>query len=144
MSRTPEWKAWHSIKDRCLNEDAENYPRYGGRGISVHPAWLAEPGGFESFFAEVGLRPSTKHSLERKENGGNYEPGNVVWATAKEQANNRRTNRVVEFEGERLTLAQWAERKGISADTLFTRLVTRRWSTARALLTPARSYRRAA
>jgi hypothetical protein len=87
MSYAPEYKAWKSLKRRCLNPSSQAYRLYGARGISVHPAWITS---FEAFFDHVGPRPSPKHSIDRIDNDGNYEPGNVRWATAKQQASNRR------------------------------------------------------
>ncbi|MET8113722.1 hypothetical protein [Streptomyces prasinus] len=72
---------------RCENPNNHAYARYGGRGISVHPEWRAN---FGAFLRDVGRRPSPDLSLDRIDNDGNYEPGNVRWATAKQQANNRR------------------------------------------------------
>lgn len=87
MINTPEYQAWSAMKDRCLNPKSSNYPRWGGRGIKVHPEWA---GDFMAFYLDVGPRPTPKHSLDRIDNDGNYEPGNVRWATKKEQADNRR------------------------------------------------------
>jgi hypothetical protein len=82
------WRVWKHIIDRCGNPDDKAYPYYGGRGISIHPAWAES---FDAFLAGVGPRPSSQHSLDRfPASAGNYEPGNVRWATAKEQAASRR------------------------------------------------------
>jgi hypothetical protein len=90
---------WVAMKYRCFNPKCRWWPNYGGRGITVSPRWLGKDG-FEHFMADVGKRPSRKHSLDRKNNDGNYEPGNVRWATPKAQANNRRNNTVRSVEEE--------------------------------------------
>lgn len=91
-NETPEFKAWLAMKGRCYNPNFRNYKNYGGRGISVCKRWLKN---FENFLADVGLRPSPQHSLDRIDNNGNYCPENCRWATAKEQTTNRRNNRIV-------------------------------------------------
>jgi hypothetical protein len=89
MYGTPEYTAWNNAKKRCSNPMHPQWPYYGGRGIKFLFT------SFERFFAELGPRPSPQHSLDRKDNDGNYEPGNVRWATAKEQSNNRRPRKAV-------------------------------------------------
>lgn len=84
---SPEYRAWLGMKARCYNSNELKYKDYGGRGIVVCARWLDN---FENFLADVGLRPSANYSLGRIDNSGNYEPANVTWHTAKEQANNRR------------------------------------------------------
>jgi len=84
--RTAEYLAWVNLRNRCSNPRVHNYHRYGGRGITVCPEWLHS---FENFFAAVGKKPTPKHSIDRINNDGNYEPGNVRWATKSEQAYNR-------------------------------------------------------
>ena len=85
--RTPEYGIWCSMVKRCENPNHPRYADYGGRGIGIHPEWRAD---FAAFLRDVGRRPSPELSLDRIDNDGNYEPGNVRWATAKEQAANRR------------------------------------------------------
>lgn len=81
------YRAWTSMKSRCLTPSAGNYSRYGAKGVRVCDEWQRS---FEAFADHVGEPPTPKHTLDRKNPFGNYEPGNVRWATPKEQANNRR------------------------------------------------------
>ena len=88
MHRTPEYGAWTHMIDRCRNPKSKSWRNYGGRGISVCESWVRS---FASFFSYVGTRPSNLHSLDRfPNNDGNYEPGNVRWATISEQRANKR------------------------------------------------------
>jgi hypothetical protein len=83
---SPEYRAWRGMHTRCKNQNVKEYKYYGGRGIKIDPRWNA----FENFLADVGLRPHSGLSLDRINNEGNYEPGNVRWATRSEQRRNRR------------------------------------------------------
>lgn len=84
---TPEFRAWANMLQRCENPNWPRYADYGGRGIKIHQAWRTN---FETFLADVGARPSRNHSLDRIDNNGNYEPGNVRWATRSQQQRNKR------------------------------------------------------
>jgi hypothetical protein len=84
---TPEYKIWTSINRRCTNPNEDNYKYYGAMGVTVSPLWRHD---FPAFLAHVGPRPSPKHSIDRINPWGHYEPGNVRWATALEQRHNRR------------------------------------------------------
>ncbi|GGF26373.1 hypothetical protein [Hymenobacter cavernae] len=104
-----ENKTWFGIKARCYNPNAEKYPQYGERGITVCERWLDS---YEDFLLDMGRAPTKDHSIERIDVNGNYEPSNCRWATAKEQANNKTTNVFLELNGVIKTLAQWAETLG--------------------------------
>jgi hypothetical protein len=86
-TKTVEFRIWQGLIQRCTNPHAPAWKNYGGRGIRVCETWLNS---FESFLADVGLRPHPSLTLDRKDNDGNYEPGNVRWATRLEQTRNRR------------------------------------------------------
>lgn len=116
-SNTPEYMVWRSMKKRCILQSHYSYKLYGGRGISICSRWLV----FENFLSDMGDRPSKDHSLERVDVNGNYEPSNCVWATAKEQANNRTNNIKIDFEGQSMTLANLAVKVGIHRMTIYWR-----------------------
>ena len=116
---TPEYQAWWAMCSRCYDEDNPSYKDYGARGIVVWHSWIKS---FLAFYQEVGPRPSREHSLDRIDNDGPYAPGNCRWATAEEQANNRRTNIRYDFEGKSLTLTELAKATGICKSTLWARL----------------------
>jgi hypothetical protein len=117
--KTPEYKPWESMRARCNNPNRPCYDRYGGRGIKVCERW----NDFSNFLEDVGPRPSPQHSLDRYPNvNGNYEPGNVRWATPKEQARNRRNNHFLTFNEETHTIAEWEEIKGWKTGVIKIRL----------------------
>ena len=126
------YQSWCCMKRRCYDQNFAGYSRYGARGITVHPTWIDS---FQKFLNDVGERPTKDHSLDRFPNkNGNYEPGNVRWATAKEQSNNKTTNRLLSFRGEERTVSQWADGLGISDKALRDR-IKRGWSLEEALST---------
>lgn len=132
---TPEYRAYRSMITRCTNSNRREWKRYGGRGITVCERWRES---FAAFFADLGPRPSPKHSLDRFPNkNGNYEPGNVRWATTFEQANNKGDNHILEYRGEQKTMAEWAKLMGISLQTLANRINRSGWTVEKALtMTP--------
>lgn len=126
---TPEYRAWEHIIKRCCNPNVICYRNYGGRGIKVCAAWRHD---FASFLAHIGPKPSSEYSIDRIDNNGDYEPGNVRWAKRTTQARNTRANRMIEFRGERRCLTEWAEILGINLYTLHGRLNKRGWDVERA------------
>ena len=101
--------------DRCENPNSSTWKNYGGRGIYVDPVWRNDPVAFIEF---MGPRPSENHSVDRVDVDGPYAPWNCVWATPEDQANNRRNNVLLTFEGRTQTNAQWAREIGVSSTTL--------------------------
>lgn len=114
--------SWTGMLGRCLDPKNERYAGYGGRGIGVCGEWLS----FERFYADMGDRPAG-YSIERKDNNGNYEPGNCKWATPREQMNNTRRNVYIEHQGQRRTIAEWSRVTGLKTGTIRARL-RRKWS----------------
>jgi len=129
---TRTYYTWQGVKSRCMNERDPNYPRYGGRGITMCDRWRDS---FEAFLEDMGEKPVGTW-IERVDNERGYEPENCVWATPQEQNNNRRDSRFLEFNGRSQTMAQWAREVGVPYKTVFTRLSSG-WSIERALTEPA-------
>lgn len=134
---TPEWLAWALMKYRCLDPNHPAYPRYGGRGITVCDQWRES---YENFLADMGRRPTPKHTLERIDNDKGYEPDNCRWATRTEQARNRSDTRWVVVNGVRMSAAEAADRAGMPRGLIWQRLKYG-WSVDRALSTPKKLYR---
>lgn len=104
---------------RCTNPNRKKFAIYGARGISVCARWRES---FDAFLLDVGPRPGRGFSLDRIDVNGNYEPGNVRWASDTEQSRNRRTNTVIAHGGRTLTVQEWAERHGVKYQTAWARL----------------------
>ena len=124
-----EYSTWARIKRRCFKESNLDYDRYGGRGITMCKEWADN---YESFLNDVGRRPSPNHSIDRIDNNGNYEPGNVRWATRSEQARNKRCNVNITCYGVTMCLAAWSETVGIHVNTLQNR-INKGWAIDKAL-----------
>lgn len=134
LSYTPEYRAWQQMRLRCTNPQHAAWADYGGRGITVCERWLTSPA---AFLADMGPKPSPAHELDRIDNDGGYHPGNCRWVLRKQNDRNRRSNRHLEHQGERRTIAEWSERSGVPVDTLSYRLKAG-WSVSAALTTPVR------
>ncbi len=128
-SHTKEHQAWLAMKRRCYKKDCKEYIRYGGRGIQVCDQWLKS---FENFFKDLGEAPTSKHSIDRIDNDDNYKPNNCRWATAKEQANNRRTNILVHD----MTLMEYCQEHDLNYRIINQRITRDHWPIDKAITTP--------
>lgn len=128
---SPEYRAWEHIIQRITNPKCKCFANYGGRGLGLAPSWRS----FESFFRDMGRRPTPQHSIERRDNNKGYFPDNCYWATLNEQARNKRNNHWVTFNGRTQHLSAWATETGIGSGTLHYR-ITRGWSLERAFSAP--------
>lgn len=126
---TPTHKSWTSMHARCTYPGTNGYHNYGGRGIGVCERWEK----FENFLSDMGERPRGT-TIERKDQNGNYEPSNCVWATNGEQARNRRNNHLIEFQGITKCLSDWASDIGVTPTTLMKRIAS--WTLGDALTRP--------
>jgi len=131
-TKTPVYRAWRGIKERCKNPHDKRWGYYGGRGITVCDRWSS----FENFYADMG-DPPPGTSLDRIDNNGPYSPENCRWATSKQQQRNKRNNRIVSYNGESLPISEWCEKLSIGYQVLYFR-ITHGWSIERALLQPIR------
>lgn len=117
---TPEYRSWQAMLARCYNQNSTHFKDYGGRGIFVCDGWRHS---FESFFIDLGIRPSMSHTLDRfPNNDGNYEPGNCRWATRQEQARNRRSGFLITLDGVTKCAAEWEILKGLPTTILYKRI----------------------
>lgn len=118
MTSSSAYGTWRSMMERCYAPDYSNYENYGGRGIQVCDRWH-DP---RSFLEDMGEPPSDAHTLDRIDVNGHYEPQNCRWATPKQQARNRRNNRLLTWRGKTQCVAAWAEELGIPYEALRMRL----------------------
>jgi hypothetical protein len=131
--RSAEHRIWCGIIARCElpSIGKKIWPYYGGRGIKVCKRWRNS---FQAFLTDMGSRPSPKHSIERRDRDGDYEPSNCYWATKTQQMRNRSNNHLLTFNGETFTMAEWAERLKINPRTIQSRFL-RGWCVERILTT---------
>lgn len=134
--KPPAYRSWAAMIQRCHNEKCKDYPNYGGRGIKVCQLWRDS---FDAFFLMVGPRPNITDTLDRIDSNGNYEPGNVRWASREEQTRNQRSNINVEIDGVTKTVSEWTEEDWctVSKFTVYKRL-KRGWEPLRALREPVK------
>lgn len=119
--RSGEYGVWNQMIQRCYNQKQKKYASYGARGIQVCNRWRGK-GGFANFIADMGPRPTDLHTLDRINNDGNYEPENCRWATKSEQARNRRSSRIIAFNGQSMTVAEWSEKTGVARHNIHARI----------------------
>ena len=134
MTGTPEYIAWKHMKSRCFNFNHKRYLDWGGRGITVCDHWKNS---FENFLADMGSRPTAKHSLDRINNDADYFPKNCRWATKAEQQNNTRYNRLITIGCVTLNIMQWTKEMGFKQNVIYDRLKDG-WSEFDAVMTPVR------
>ena len=136
LVNTRLYHIYHSMKARCYRKNSSDYNRWGARGIKICDEWLKDFINFYKWAMENGYQEGL--SIDRIDNSKGYSPENCRWATAKEQANNTRRNRILVFNGEKHTLAEWAEIVGIDKNILGNRIITSGWSVEKALTTPVK------
>jgi hypothetical protein len=130
MTTAPEYGVWSAMKGRCLNQRDNRWATHGARGIRVCDRWLES---FENFYADMGPRPSPSLSIERKDNNGDYTPENCVWATDREQADNRRTTLKITIDGRVQSLKAWCRELSIPYLRTWKRLYKSGWTLEKAL-----------
>lgn len=130
----PEYDIWLGMKGRVHNPNNKRFKFYGGRGITICQQWLDS---FENFYRDMGQRPHPKLTLHRVNNNGNYCPENCVWATKKVQNREKTNTHWQTYQGERKSLADWADITGINYTALHQRLRAG-WSVERAFTTPVK------
>lgn len=140
MSKLPEYRKWLAMRNRCVHP---RWIHHHGKGVSVCAEWAND---FPAFYAHIGPVPGPGYSIDRWPDAmGNYRPGNVRWATAKQQANNRSSNRMVVYRGEEMSLSEAVDAAGnvVSARLAWVRLDWN-WDVNEAMETPPRqgNYRR--
>lgn len=140
MKHTPIYDIWCGIIQRCTSPNHKAYANYGGRGISICDEWRHDFQAFYDYVSQLDRYGSPEYTLDRADNNGNYEPGNLRWSTDNEQARNKRNNRLLTFNDKTQCVAAWAEEIGISASALHLRIFRRGWSVERALTTPIVSH----
>jgi hypothetical protein len=133
-SASPEYFLWKAMIARCENEKNNRFDRYGAKGISVCKEWH----NFEQFLSDMGRRPSLSHTIDRIDNLVGYKPGNCRWATYGEQAENRRSTRLIDYQGRIQSITAWAREVGLPAGAVNIRIVRLGWSIDRALTEPVR------
>lgn len=140
LRKRPYDNIWRGMIDRCYDQNHHKYPTYGARGITVCARWLGDDG-YDNFEKDMGPRPSSLHSVDRRNNDKNYEPDNCGWATKKAQQRNRRVNANVTINGKIQCVSAWAEELSIKRTT-FQRRLDLGWTGERLLRTTDQKFNR--
>src|SRR3990167_106621 len=135
-AKTPEHNAWCRMNRRCYDHNCKDFKNYGARGIDVCESWRFS---FSNFFADMGERPSPKHSIERLDNDLGYSPENCIWATRHEQQRIKRNSTLITYKGQTLCPTDWVPIVGIDEGTIRWR-ITHGWSVERTLTHPSHLY----
>lgn len=133
----PEYGVWWTMLTRCKNRNSVSFKNYGGRGITVCEEWNK----FESFFEDMGRRPSDLHSIERKDNNKPYSKDNCIWATEEIQSRNRRNNVNITINGVTKLMIDWAKEYGVSENLVRSRKASG-WPLNESILTTPKNKRR--
>jgi len=132
-NNSPEYRAWKAMKGRCYDKNNIGYRNYGGRGISVCERWLHS---FVAFLEDMGRKPSPKHSIDRINNDGIYEPSNCKWSTRSEQRrNNRQGLHLVSLKDKTMPICDWAKISGVPEESISARL-RHGWAAEKAIFQP--------
>lgn len=137
MTRTITHTSWLLMRYRCSKPTFFHYENYGGRGIRVCDRWRTS---FANFLADMGVRPSAGHTLDRIDGNGNYEPGNCKWSTKQEQWLNRRDAKPILYKGRAQLLVAWARELRLPKAALYQRL-RHGWSVEETFTTPIQVHR---
>jgi len=137
LSTIPEFKLYHAIKQRCYNKNYKGYERYGGRGVRICRRWMR----FENFIADMGRRPSRKHSVERLNNNKGYSPDNCVWTLPHQQTRNTRRNIWITAFGRTQCMQDWTIESGLGQATIKYRIDVRGMSPEEAMSLDGRKFK---
>jgi hypothetical protein len=132
QSKTPEYRHWINMISRCENPNTPRFEHYGGRGIKISARWRSS---FSAFLEDMGRRPSPRHSVDRVDVNGDYEPSNCRWATQTQQMRNFRGNRLVTLRGVTMTLADACDLAPVPYNTVLYR-IKRGWPVDDAVMRP--------
>lgn len=129
VKRSPEYRTWENIKQRCYNPNYRHYKYYGGKGIEVCERWRDS---FQNFLDDMGKRPRGDYSIDRIDGTKGYSPENCRWATRITQQNNKRNNRLLTHDGKTQTMSEWSRELNIPLARIWWRL-NKGWTIERAL-----------